>query len=60
LGFLGHETAKQGAATPLMLALDDIGIQVTGRYFAHLREERCQFVEDPAAVERLFDICSRY
>lgn len=60
LGFGGHESAAQGAATPLFLALDDIGGVLTGRYFAHLREEACPFAADTASVERLYRICDTY
>ena len=60
LGFGGHESPAQGAATPLMLAVDDIGEKKTGGYFAHMREERCHFSTDRAAVGALFDICGSY
>ncbi len=60
LGFGGHETPEQGAATPLYLATEEIGGAVTGRYFAHLREEPCRFMEDKKAVQRLFEIFCNY
>jgi NAD(P)-dependent dehydrogenase (short-subunit alcohol dehydrogenase family) len=60
LGFGGHESPAEGAATPLMLAVDDVGGRVTGRYFAHQREERCRFSTDRKAIEALFEICESY
>lgn len=60
LGFGGYETPEQGAATPVFLATEPIGQQVTGRYFAHLHEETCRFARDREAIERLVSICSTY
>jgi NAD(P)-dependent dehydrogenase (short-subunit alcohol dehydrogenase family) len=60
LGFGGHESPEQGARTPVWLATHDIGIEKTGKYFSHQREERCRFGEDLEAVERLYEICSGY
>ncbi len=60
LGFGGHETPEQGAATPLWLAVSPEISGVTGRYFAHFREERCPFAEDRQAVEALFAACQAY
>ncbi len=60
LGFGGHESPEQGAATPLFLALDDIGGAVTGRYFARLREDHCPFMSDKTGTSRLYDICASY
>ena len=58
LGFGGHESPEQGAATPVWLATDAIGLEKTGRYFSHLQEERCRYGEDKQAVEQLYQICS--
>ena len=60
LGFGGHETPEEGAATPLMLALEGIGAEVTGRYFAHRHEETCRFSRDIESVEALLEICAAY
>lgn len=60
LGFGGHETPEQGAATPLWLAVSPEVKAVTGRYFAHFREEPCPFAEDQQAVEALFAACQAY
>ena len=58
LGFGGHETPEQGAATPLWLALE--APRVTGKYFARCREESCRFARDRSAVEALYEICQRF
>ena len=58
LGFGGHETPEQGAATPLWLALE--APRVTGKYFARCREESCRFARDRTAVEALYEICQRF
>jgi len=60
LGFGGHETPDQGAATPVWLATDPTGGQVSGRYFEHKRETRCRFGEDREAVEALYEACMEY
>jgi retinol dehydrogenase-13 len=60
LGFGGHETPEQGAATPIWAATAPELDGVTGRYFAHQREERCRFSADQRAVERLFTVCDGY
>ena len=60
LGFGGSESPAQGAKTPVWLATDPIGIESTGKYFAHLREESCRFGENHQAIEQLFQKCSLY
>jgi NAD(P)-dependent dehydrogenase (short-subunit alcohol dehydrogenase family) len=60
LGFGGHETPEQGARTPVWLATNAIGGEVTGKYFEHMREVRCRFGEDRQAVERLYEVCQGY
>jgi len=60
LGFGGHETPEQGAATPVWLATDPAGQAVTGRYFERRRETRCRFAEDREAVEALYALCASY
>ncbi len=54
LGFGGHESPEQGAATPVWLATNPIGLEKTGKYFSHLREERCHFGENSTEVEALY------
>ena len=60
LGFGGSESPEQGAATPLWLATNPVGLEKTGKYFSDLREERCRFGENREAVEQLYQICSQY
>jgi NAD(P)-dependent dehydrogenase (short-subunit alcohol dehydrogenase family) len=60
LGFGGTETPEQGARTPVWLATDPTGQEETGKYFEHMREVRCRFGEDKAAVERLYEVCLSY
>lgn len=60
LGFGGHETPDQGAATPAALATGAIGAQTTGKYFEHLREAHCPFGADREAVDALYRICESY
>jgi NAD(P)-dependent dehydrogenase (short-subunit alcohol dehydrogenase family) len=58
LGFGGHESPSQCAETPLWLATQ--WPQDTGAYFERCRRVRCQFGEDEAAVDTLFQHCLRY
>ena len=60
LGYGGHETPKQGAATPVWLATSPEVEGVTGKYFEHLREANCQFSNDHNAIEQLYNICNSY
>ncbi|MEN8130768.1 MAG: retinol dehydrogenase, partial [Pseudomonadota bacterium] len=60
LGFGGHETADQGAETPVWLATAPNGMGKTGKYFEHRRETRCRFAEDSQAVEALYETCRGY
>lgn len=57
LGFGGHESAEEGAATPAWLATDPIGQAHSGRYFEHLSERADPFVQDRNAVEALYAAC---
>jgi NAD(P)-dependent dehydrogenase (short-subunit alcohol dehydrogenase family) len=60
LGFGGSQSPEQGAETPSWLATEPIGGQVSGKYFEHRRESRCQFSKDRNSIEQLFQICSEY
>ena len=60
MGFGGHETPDQGAATPVWLATSADVEGVTGKYFEHRKEMRCEFGRDVEKVERLFNVCSGY
>lgn len=60
LGFGGHESPDQGAATPVWLATTEAGIKNSGKYFENKREQQDQFVRDMKSVERLYEICESY
>ena len=60
LGFGGHETPDQAASTPVWLATDAIGAQVTGKYFEHRHAVSCRFGADRKAVEALYQVCQGY
>ena len=60
LGFGGHESPEKGSETPVWLATEPIGGEVTGKYFEHLRESQCRFGEDREAVESLYAACTQY
>lgn len=60
LGFGGHESPEQGARTPVWLATEPLGAEVTGRYFEKMRESPCRFGADAGAVEELYRICEGY
>lgn len=60
LGFGGHETPQQGAATPVWLAATAELEGLTGGWYEHRRKSRCQFGEDLDAIEALYERCSAY
>ena len=60
LGFGGHESAEQGADTPLWLATSEELEAKSGGYFARRRAEPCTFSEDRVAVGKLVDLCEEY
>jgi retinol dehydrogenase 12 len=60
LGFGGHESPDEGAATPVWLATHSVGAECTGKYFEHGQERTCPFGRDRAAAEALYERCLRY
>jgi retinol dehydrogenase-13 len=60
LGYGGHESPDEGAATPVYLATSEAISGVTGKYFEHMRTSSCQFSNDPGQIERLYQICEAY
>lgn len=60
LGFGGHESPEQGAATPVWLASSTEVEGITGKYFEHLKKSSCNFGNDRERVERLYQLCSSY
>lgn len=60
LGFGGHESPEQGAATPVWLATSKDIKEITGGYFEHQQQRICQFSHDKQAIDQLFEICKSY
>lgn len=60
LGFGGHESPDEGAATPVWLATHPLGAERTGKYFEHGQEQTCPFGRNRVAVEALYERCLRY
>jgi NAD(P)-dependent dehydrogenase (short-subunit alcohol dehydrogenase family) len=60
LGFHGSESPQRGAETPVMLALSDVGIHETGKYFFYGKMKACQFASDTQAIQKLVDYCASF
>jgi retinol dehydrogenase-13 len=60
LGFGGAESPEGSARTPVMLALGELGADVTGRFFAYGAEVPCELSKDRDAIRRLYEICKQY
>lgn len=60
LGFGGHQSAEEGAATPLWLATEEVGVKKSGCYFERRQEVRCSFGADEQACETLFARCAEF
>lgn len=60
LGFGGHQTPEQGAATPLYCALSPEAEGITAAYFADRHPRHCEFIEDRVSTEKLINIISNY
>ena len=60
LGYGGHETPEQGAATPVWLATSTEVEGITGGYFEHLQKATCRFGRDTEKVKKLYKICESY
>ncbi|MBM3405328.1 MAG: SDR family NAD(P)-dependent oxidoreductase [Bacteroidetes bacterium] len=58
MGFGGHETPEEGAATPIWLATSPELQGITGGYFEHLRQVACPFTKDREKCLELFRICN--
>lgn len=59
LGFGGHETPEEGAATVVWLATDPAGGDHTGHYFVNSAEAHCHFSHDRSTIEALVALCDR-
>lgn len=60
LGFGGHDSADEGADTPVWLAAGEVGGQVTGQYFERRRQVSDHFARNKEAIETLYQACRRY
>jgi retinol dehydrogenase 12 len=60
LGYHGHETPEEAAATPVWLATDAKLAGVTGKYCAGRQERPCEFAADEKAIAALDAICARF
>lgn len=60
LGFGGHESPAQGAATPVWLATSDETSKFTGKYFEYMRQLPCKFSTDQEQIEKLYKLCEGY
>ena len=60
MGFGGHETPSQGAATPLWLALSAEVEGITGKYYEHQRPVNCSFSQKNNDNLALYEVCKKY
>ena len=60
LGFGGHQSPSQGAATPLYCALSEELEETSGVYLARKIIEDCPYMKNEEQVKVLMDLCSRY
>ncbi len=60
LGYGGHESPEQGAATPVWLAASAEVEGIKGKYFEHMKETVCQFSHNKKAIDTLFNICNSF
>jgi len=60
LGFGGHESPGQAAATPVWLATSTDVASISGKYFEHLNEHHCRFSANLADCKNLLKVCSSY
>lgn len=60
LGFGGHQSPDEAARTPVWLATEPVGAEVTGRYFEGMREAPCRFGANESATEELYERCQPY
>ncbi len=60
LGFAGADSPDEAARTPVWLALEPIGGQVTGKFFENMRQVPCPFAKNREAIEALYAACEAY
>jgi len=60
LGFGGHQSPAQGAATPLYCALSPEAEGITASYFANRSRQYCEYIEDTVNTKKLIDTIMSY
>jgi NAD(P)-dependent dehydrogenase (short-subunit alcohol dehydrogenase family) len=60
LGFGGSQSPSEGASTPVWLATSESVEGLTGKYFEHKKEVRCQFASKTHEAGELYEICMSY
>ena len=60
LGFGGSQSPREGAETPVWLATSKSVEGLTGKYFEHKKQVRCQFAANSSESRELYDICLDY
>lgn len=60
LGFGGHQSPDQGAETPVWLATNPAGKEMTGKYFERRRAVPDRFTQDRALINALYQTCLAY
>ena len=58
LGFGGHQTPAESAATPLFVAT--CKELVSGAYYRNCKIEQCEFSKDKEKIEKLYEICKKF
>lgn len=59
LGFGGRDSLETAAATPVMLAVTDVGQTVSGKYFSSKEDRECKFSKNLVAAEELNNLCEQ-
>lgn len=60
LGFGGHESPAQGAATPVWLATSHKVQAISGKYFEHNQQTICPYSTKASDLEDLYNLCLDY
>ncbi|MFH1161278.1 MAG: SDR family NAD(P)-dependent oxidoreductase [bacterium] len=60
LGFGGSESPRQGADTPVWLAVSAEVEGLTGHYYEHREKRSCPFMKDLSGIDRLTRLCEGY
>lgn len=60
LGFGGHQSPYDGAATPVYLAISPECEGKTGLYYENRSVSKCRFASDKEACKKLYELCLSY